>query len=137
MNVFINDINLENIALFKAELIIREIEEMDLNDSSKYLVIEEIIKCLGDYDLIWCFDVTLASPTFIFFSFVSFLFCLNVKIPVIIIPNSIIKIIIFFKLSSPFISYYYIHFVLKGFYKYVIIFKGGYLWISKLLWLIL
>ena len=48
MNAFINEVNLERIALFKAELIYYIVSEMDLNDNMRSRVIEEIISCLGD-----------------------------------------------------------------------------------------
>lgn len=48
MSVFINDINLDNFALFKAELIFDIISEMDLNDNEKSLVLDEIISELDD-----------------------------------------------------------------------------------------
>lgn len=46
MSVFINDINMENFALFKAELIFDIISEMDLTDNERALVLEEIINDL-------------------------------------------------------------------------------------------
>ena len=52
MNVFINDIDLEKFALFKAELIFREIEELDLDESTRYNVIKTIIEHLDNYDII-------------------------------------------------------------------------------------
>ena len=52
MNVFINDIDLEKFALFKAELIFREIEELDLDESTRYNVIKTIIEYLDNYDII-------------------------------------------------------------------------------------
>ena len=48
MNVFINDVSLENFALFKAELIFDIISEMDLNDNERALVLDEIINELDD-----------------------------------------------------------------------------------------
>ncbi|MBR3230087.1 MAG: hypothetical protein IKF91_04600 [Bacilli bacterium] len=48
MSVFINDINLDNFALFKAELILDIINEMDLNDNERSLVLDEIINELDD-----------------------------------------------------------------------------------------
>ena len=106
MNVFINEIDLEKFALFKAELIFREVEELDLGESARYNVIETIIEYLDNYDIIWFLDVTLASPTFIFFNFVSFLSCLNISNPVNNSPNNNIIIIIFFKFIFSF------HFIL-------------------------
>ena len=48
MSVFINDINLDNFALFKSELILDIINEMYLNDNEKSLVLDEIIDELDD-----------------------------------------------------------------------------------------
>ena len=52
MNVFINEINNDNMALFKAELIFTEIEELNFNDNIKEEIIKEIIKLLDNYDYI-------------------------------------------------------------------------------------
>ena len=48
MSVFINDINMENFALFKVELIFDIISEMDLTDNEMSLVLNEIINELDD-----------------------------------------------------------------------------------------
>lgn len=48
MNVFINDINLEKFALFKADLIFDIVSEMDLNDKMCEELIKEIISYLDD-----------------------------------------------------------------------------------------
>lgn len=52
MNVFINEINLDNFSLFKAELILSIVEEMDLNDCAKEEIIEELIVLLDEFDYI-------------------------------------------------------------------------------------
>ncbi len=123
MNVFIDEVVLENFSLFKAELIYDIVCEMDYDDYIKERIIDSIISSLDEYDYIWRFDVTLASPTFIFLSLVSFLFCLNVNNPVTISPRIIKNIIAFFNLSSPFISYYYIQIFLNGLYRMVVLWK--------------
>lgn len=48
MNVFINDVSLENMASFKAELIFDIINELDLNDDERFLVLDEIISQLDE-----------------------------------------------------------------------------------------
>ena len=48
MNVFVNEVNLDNFALFKAELILDIIGEMNLSDNMRECLIEEIISDLDD-----------------------------------------------------------------------------------------
>ena len=52
MNVFIDEVVLDNFSLFKAELIFDIVCEMDYDDYIKERIIDSIISSLDEYDYI-------------------------------------------------------------------------------------